>query len=348
MCPCRAARVRQPWARTSTASSAIPMRHHHSRAFAIAAPATNVVARATSCTRGIPATSREAPSRPHPRKELTHAPRPHRPRPRGLRHRPDRVRHRRAPARGRRRLRRRQGRGRLADPRLRPRGRRRRARPDRRASTRRPQARAARPHGAVHRRQRALRGRARLRHACSPAGSSRPSCHGAFFGIGSVRRGRLVAPEKKAGAIAIMFTGLTAANVLGVPLGTLVGQQSGWRATFWAITVVGVVAAGRRRDPRPGRASRSPASRTCRSLRPELGRLPHPARSGCRCAMTVLGFGGMFGAFTYIALHLTRVTGFAAVGGAVAAGPLRRRPVRRQPRSAAAAPTAPWLARSSR
>ncbi len=67
-------------------------------------------------------------------------------------------------------------------------------------------------------------------------------CHGAFFGIGSVVAADLVAPEKKARAIAIMFTGLTAANVFGVPFGTFVGQQFGWRATFWAIAAIGVVA----------------------------------------------------------------------------------------------------------
>src|SRR5919107_102019 len=52
----------------------------------------------------------------------------------------------------------------------------------------------------------------------------------------------VVAPSSKAGAIALMFTGLTAANVLGVPFGTLLGQAAGWRATFWAITAIGVVA----------------------------------------------------------------------------------------------------------
>ena len=63
-------------------------------------------------------------------------------------------------------------------------------------------------------------------------------CHGAFFGIGSVVAASLVPAHKKAGAIAIMFTGLTAANVLGVPFGTLLGQNFGWRSTFWAITIL--------------------------------------------------------------------------------------------------------------
>jgi DHA1 family inner membrane transport protein len=68
-------------------------------------------------------------------------------------------------------------------------------------------------------------------------------CHGAFFGIGSVVAAGLVPPNKRAQAIALMFTGLTLANVLGVPLGTALGQFAGWRATFWAVTVIGVLAA---------------------------------------------------------------------------------------------------------
>ncbi|WP_040845847.1 MFS transporter, partial [Nitrospirillum viridazoti] len=58
--------------------------------------------------------------------------------------------------------------------------------------------------------------------------------HGSFFGIGSVVAASLVPAERRASAIALMFTGLTLANILGVPLGTLVGQHFGWRATFWA------------------------------------------------------------------------------------------------------------------
>lgn len=68
-------------------------------------------------------------------------------------------------------------------------------------------------------------------------------CHGAFFGIGSVVAASLVAPNKRAQAIAMMFTGLTLANVLGVPLGTALGQYAGWRSTFWAVSVIGVLAA---------------------------------------------------------------------------------------------------------
>src|SRR5882724_4793469 len=66
-------------------------------------------------------------------------------------------------------------------------------------------------------------------------------CHGAFFGIGSVVAADLVAPNRRASAIALMFTGLTVANVLGVPLGTALGQHFGWRSTFWAVTALGLV-----------------------------------------------------------------------------------------------------------
>ncbi|GAA1939836.1 MFS transporter [Agromyces allii] len=135
-------------------------------------------------------------------------------------------------------------------------------------------------------------------------------CHGAFFGIGAVLAADLVAPAKRAGAIAIMFTGLTAANVLGVPFGTFLGQQYGWRSTFWVISAIGVVAL-------IGIAALVPksvpaaATATAPSLRRELGAF----RSGqvwLSLTVTVLGFGGMFGAFTYIAYTLTEVSGFAA------------------------------------
>jgi DHA1 family inner membrane transport protein len=132
-------------------------------------------------------------------------------------------------------------------------------------------------------------------------------CHGAFFGIGSVVAAGMVPPNRKAGAIAIMFTGLTAANVLGVPLGTLLGQQLGWRSTFWAITVVGVVAfAG---IAALVRVPREPAGTG--GLAYEL-RAFRSAQVWLSLLVTVLGFGGMFGAFTYIAYTLTGVSGFSA------------------------------------
>jgi DHA1 family inner membrane transport protein len=67
-------------------------------------------------------------------------------------------------------------------------------------------------------------------------------CLGAFFGIGAVAAANLVSPDKRASAVAMMFTGLTLANVLGVPLGTALGQSMGWRFPFWVVAGVGVVA----------------------------------------------------------------------------------------------------------
>ncbi len=67
-------------------------------------------------------------------------------------------------------------------------------------------------------------------------------CHGSFFGIGSLVARGLVAPERASRAVAVMFAGLTLANVLGVPFGALVGERWGWRAAFWAVTAIGVLA----------------------------------------------------------------------------------------------------------
>ncbi len=66
--------------------------------------------------------------------------------------------------------------------------------------------------------------------------------HGTFFGVGSVVATSLVAPDRKASAIAVMFTGLTVATLLGVPFGAWLGLELGWRATFFAVAAIGVVA----------------------------------------------------------------------------------------------------------
>jgi MFS transporter, DHA1 family, inner membrane transport protein len=136
--------------------------------------------------------------------------------------------------------------------------------------------------------------------------------HGAFFGIGAVVAASMVAPTKKAGAIAIMFTGLTAANVLGVPFGTMLGQAAGWRSTFWAITGIGLLALVGILTLVPNTGSGQAADGSARGgLRGEL----RAFRSGqvwLSILVTILGYGGMFGAFTYIAFTLTEVTGFSA------------------------------------
>ncbi|MFF8656892.1 MFS transporter [Streptomyces huasconensis] len=129
--------------------------------------------------------------------------------------------------------------------------------------------------------------------------------HGAFFGIGSVVAAELVAPEKKAGAIAMMFTGLTVANVVGVPLGTFVGQTLGWRMTFGLVAALGVIGLA-------GIAKLVPDL-----PKPEGVRLRHELAAFrnvqvlLAMAMTVLGFGGVFAAVTYLAPMMTDVAGYA-------------------------------------
>ncbi|MBZ4018324.1 MFS transporter [Streptomyces purpurogeneiscleroticus] len=129
--------------------------------------------------------------------------------------------------------------------------------------------------------------------------------HGAFFGIGSVVAAELVAPEKKAGAISMMFTGLTVANVVGVPLGTFVGQSAGWRVTFLIVAALGIVGLA-------GVAKLVPDV-----PKPKGVQLRHEAAAFkntqvvLAMAMTVLGFGGVFAAITYIAPMMTEVSGFA-------------------------------------
>lgn len=118
--------------------------------------------------------------------------------------------------------------------------------------------------------------------------------HGAFFGIGSIVAASLVPPERRAGAVAAMFMGLTIANVVGVPLATWAGEHMGWRAAFWGISGLGVV--------------------TMIALRLTLPNLPAPIGGNALAelrvlgrgpvlsalALTVLGSSAMFTVFTYI------------------------------------------------
>ncbi|WP_433352530.1 MFS transporter [Microtetraspora malaysiensis] len=132
-------------------------------------------------------------------------------------------------------------------------------------------------------------------------------CHGAFFSVGAVVAADLVEERKKAGAISLMFAGLTGANVLGVPAGTFLGQAAGWRSTFWAITVIGVIALiGIALLVRP--ATTTGASST--NIRSELRVATRP-QVLASAMVSVLAFGGLVGAFTYIAFTLTNITGLA-------------------------------------
>jgi DHA1 family inner membrane transport protein len=129
-------------------------------------------------------------------------------------------------------------------------------------------------------------------------------CHGAFFGIGSVVAAGLVAPNRRAQAIALMFTGLTLANVLGVPLGTALGQALGWRATFWAVTGIGVLAAAALAVCLPAKIEMQETS-----LVREFSVLKDP-QVLMVLGISTLASASLFSVFTYITPILEDVTGF--------------------------------------
>ena len=133
-------------------------------------------------------------------------------------------------------------------------------------------------------------------------------CHGAFFGIGSVVATSVVPEDRRASAIAIMFTGLTLANILGVPFGTALGQEFGWRMTFWAVSLIGVLAlAGLMVSlPKEAQGERE-------TLRSEMTVLRH-REVWQAFAMTVCFSAAMFTTFTYIAPLLEDLTGLSPRG----------------------------------
>jgi DHA1 family inner membrane transport protein len=126
--------------------------------------------------------------------------------------------------------------------------------------------------------------------------------HGTFFGVGSVVATRMVTQDKRASAIAVMFTGLTVANILGVPFGTWLGQQFGWRSTFWAVALVGIAALAVIAALLP-KDKEAPEASDWRADLAAISRLP--VLLGL--ATTVLGYAGVFAVFTYIAPLLTEI-----------------------------------------
>lgn len=128
--------------------------------------------------------------------------------------------------------------------------------------------------------------------------------HGTFFGVGAVVATQLVAPEKKASAIALMFSGLTLATLLGVPFGTWIGQHWGWRMAFAAVSGIGVVALLILARYVPRHLS-MPAAR---HLGHELAVLRN-AFLWRGLLLTVVGFAGVFTLYTYIEPLLTQITG---------------------------------------
>jgi DHA1 family inner membrane transport protein len=133
-------------------------------------------------------------------------------------------------------------------------------------------------------------------------------CHGTFFGVGSVVAATIVPPKMRARAIAMMFSGLTLANVLGVPFGTALGQALGWRATFWAVVAIGVVAASALALWLPRNISNQSTSliAEARTLR----------RGGVWLAMSISTVSSiaLFSVFTYITPILEDVTKISAHG----------------------------------
>lgn len=130
--------------------------------------------------------------------------------------------------------------------------------------------------------------------------------HGVFFSIGSTIAADLVPEHKRASAIAFMFTGLTVATVTGVPLGTFIGQMFGWRATFWGVALLGVVGIIASAFLIPKNIKDAPPSRFSDQLK--------VLKNGpliLAFAITALGYGGTFVAFTYLTPILQDITGFS-------------------------------------
>ena len=129
-------------------------------------------------------------------------------------------------------------------------------------------------------------------------------CHGAFFGIGSIVASNLVPKSERNQAIALMFSGLTLANVLGVPAGTALGQAFGWRAGFWALVPIGLIAAFGLYRLVPSQAA-------------EPIELKHEFRAVLRpqvqlvLAISTLSSVSLFCVFTYIAPILESITHLA-------------------------------------
>ena len=128
--------------------------------------------------------------------------------------------------------------------------------------------------------------------------------HGAFFGIGSVVAANLVPRHKRASAIALLFAGLTLANILGVPAGTALGEAYGWRATFLAVVAVGVAAVIAIAFLVPAAKDTDKAGNILNEIK-VLGKL----QVWLAMLISALASGSLFAVFTYIKPILTDVSG---------------------------------------
>ncbi|MFF5962635.1 MFS transporter [Streptomyces collinus] len=130
--------------------------------------------------------------------------------------------------------------------------------------------------------------------------------HGAFFGVGAVVATNMVAPERKARSVSLMFLGLTVANVAGVPVATLMGQHLGWRATFLGVSAIGLAAIAALAFLIPQDHEHT----TAKGLRGELAAL-RSLPVWLSLGTTVAGFGALFAAYSYITPMLTDAAGYA-------------------------------------
>ncbi|CAM3653217.1 MFS transporter [Cohnella lubricantis] len=129
--------------------------------------------------------------------------------------------------------------------------------------------------------------------------------HGTFLGVGSLIASRLVRPEKQAGAVSLVLAGLSIANIVGVPFGTMIGQQLGWRASFAVIVGLGIISlAGIIRFIPQIRQDEVPRlDRELKSLmNPRVLLMLGIGMFGCAC---------LFSLFTYITPILESISGFA-------------------------------------
>ncbi|WP_393099231.1 MFS transporter [Streptomyces sp. LN325] len=130
--------------------------------------------------------------------------------------------------------------------------------------------------------------------------------HGAFFGVGAVVATGLVAPERKARSVSLMFLGLTVANIAGVPVATFIGQHFGWRATFLGVGVIGLAAIASLALLIPHDHPHAATG----GLRGELAAL-RSLPVWLALGTTVVGFGALFSAYSYITPMLTESAGYA-------------------------------------
>ena len=129
--------------------------------------------------------------------------------------------------------------------------------------------------------------------------------HGAFFGLGAVVASRLASPGREASAVAVMFAGLTIANIIGVPIGTLLGHAIHWRLPFMAVAVIALAAASAIRRSVPY----LDAARGGGIL--DALRIFSTPRLWPVIGISAIGTGGLYGWISYIAPLVTRVTGIA-------------------------------------